>query len=60
MKTGDVVMIYEDPITKQKPEGAATLAEQVREDDGDGLSMWAVKFIDEPLSEYIRTIHQGK
>ena len=27
MKKGDIVMIYEDPITKQKPEGKARLLE---------------------------------
>jgi len=47
MKVGDKVMIYEDPITRQKPEGIATLVENYKPDIGDGLSIWVVRFKDD-------------
>ena len=47
MKQGDKVMIYEDPITRQKPEGTATLLEEYKPDIGDGLSIWVVRFEDD-------------
>jgi len=47
MKVDDKVMIYEDPITRQKPEGIATLVENYKPDIGDGLSIWVVRFKDD-------------
>ena len=44
MKHGDRVRVYEDPITCTRLEGVAHLVEQVRPDEGDGLSMWIVRF----------------
>ena len=58
MKPGDVVKIYQDPITKQDFEGNAVLIEEYRPDVGDGRSMWAVFFEDDPGREYLRTIYQ--
>lgn len=53
-ETGVKVMIYEDPATRQKPEGKATLRELYRE---NGLeSYWRVEFDDEPGAYYERTI----
>lgn len=55
MKKGQTVTIYEDPITCQKAEGKARLIELVRQDEGDGLTMWRVKFVDDGF-ETTRTI----
>jgi len=52
---GTKAMIYEDPMTKQKPEGKATLRELYRE---NGLeSYWRVEFDDEPGAFYERTVY---
>ena len=45
MKQGDVVMIYDDPITKKKREGNATLIEKLTEDTSQ--EYWQVRFIDD-------------
>lgn len=53
-RTGEKVVVYEDPYTKQKPEGEAILRELYRE---NGLeSYWRVEFINEPGVYYERTI----
>lgn len=44
MKVGDVVMIYEDPISEKKPEGKAKLLELLM--DGE-LQYWRVLFLSE-------------
>jgi len=54
MKTRDTVMIYEDPITQQKPEGIATLIKKI-DDLGDGLERWNVRFVGE-IDVYERTV----
>lgn len=49
MKKGDVVMVYEDPITEKKPEGKATLVRFI-DTDNDGyvvLKRWEVMFADD-------------
>lgn len=56
LRPGDAVVIFSDPLTRQNPEGPATLVRQYRPDDGDCLSMWIVCFVDDPGSEYLRTI----
>jgi len=43
MKKGDVVMIYWDPITEQKPEGKAKLLKLL--DSAGGVQYWKVKFL---------------
>jgi hypothetical protein len=55
MKSGEKVMIYEDPITCNKEEGIAKLIELVGEDCGDGLELWVVKFPDDER-EFTRTV----
>lgn len=46
MKPGQIITIYEDPITCTKPEGDAELV--CREDTyNDGLESWLVRFLDE-------------
>lgn len=57
LQEGQAVSIYQDPITQKDFEGKAILVEQYRPDEGDGLSMWVVKFEDEPETEYVRTIY---
>ncbi len=45
MKSGDIVMIYEDPITELKEEGEAELGELVHEARYSGdLETWCVRF----------------
>lgn len=57
MQPGDIVMIYQYPITQEDPEGRATLVRQISPDEGDGLSRWAVRFFDDPETCYSRTIY---
>ena len=46
MKKGDVVMIYEDPRTKEKPEGKAKLIIRlVKARNKYDLEYWKVKFL---------------
>ena len=49
------VMIYEDPITCQKPEGKACLLHKVG-DLGDGFERWKVCFAGEDGGVYVRNI----
>jgi hypothetical protein len=49
------VMIYEDPITQQKPEGKALLLHKIQ-DLPDGLERWKVCFAGEDGAVYERTI----
>lgn len=57
MQEGDKVQVYQNPVTRQNPEGEAKLVRLYRPDEGDGLSMWWVEFDDEPGQEYMRTIN---
>ena len=44
MKKGDTVMVYEDPLTEQKPEGEAVLLK--RQDFClNGMERWQVRFV---------------
>lgn len=52
---GTRTTIYEDPITKQKPEGQATLRELYKENGCE--SYWRVEFDDESGAFYERTIY---
>lgn len=60
MKKGDVVTIFEDPITETKPEGKATLIRLLDRDmgiwEGRQFKRWAVRFHDEPCKTYHRTV----
>lgn len=56
---GDVTMIYEDPISRQKPEGLAKLVKLIHYDDVDGFNRWIVIFIEEPKNQYERVIFTG-
>ena len=44
MKKGDIVEIYEWPLTEAKPEGKAKLISLIREANV-GLELWQVKFL---------------
>ena len=44
MKKGDKVIVYQDPYTRLRPEGTATLVKQLCEADEDGMSRWEVSF----------------
>lgn len=48
MKPGDVVTIYQDPITRTKPEGKAVLLEMLSDNmgiyEGKTLQYWKVSF----------------
>lgn len=55
LKVHDMVIIYEDPITEQIPEGKACLLHKVDE-LGDGLERWNVCFEGEDGGVYDRTI----
>lgn len=47
MKTGDIVMVYEDPITEQKPESKVKLLKLITSDGY--LEHWEVKFLDDGM-----------
>jgi len=53
---GDRVRVYQRPLTKDDFEGNATLIEEYRPDDGDGVSMWEVRF-DGEQSTWLRTVN---
>lgn len=60
MKKGDIVTIYEDPITCEKSEGSAKLVKYHRGDRHFSrdwhLEDWTVEFVDEPGSRFERAI----
>jgi hypothetical protein len=60
MKAGDVVLVYEDPVTEQTPEGKARLVKPVKGEwgvsEGRNLTRWAVRFLDEPGRTFERFI----
>lgn len=56
---GQVVTVYEDPITQERPEGLAWLVEPQPDLDGNaeyGLELWSVEFLDDPGHVYVRLI----
>jgi len=55
MKKGDIVKIYEDPITKTKVEGNAKLLKLINKNiQGvqNGLEYWKVKFLSDEFVGY--------
>jgi hypothetical protein len=44
LKRGDKVTVYEDPITRVKPEGEVELI--TIQDESDGMEFWEVRFKD--------------
>jgi hypothetical protein len=56
LNQGDIVTVYQDPITKQKAEGPADLRRFVAADP-DGLQRWMVHFVgDHAADGYERLI----
>jgi hypothetical protein len=47
LKKGDIVEVYEDPITREKLEGKARLHE-FHFTTNDGLEYWEIEFLNEP------------
>ena len=59
MNKGDIVTIYQKPITREDKEGKAELLSLYRSDDtGDGLEMWNVRFLDDDYLT-VRTIYNS-
>lgn len=54
MKKGDIVTIYENPLTKEKPEGRAKLVKKIC-DDVD-MEYWQVQFLPGERNNYTRWI----
>ena len=54
-KKGDIITIYEDPITCHKIEGKAKLMHKMPLKD-DFLEMWQVRFINEPSRLFERRL----
>ena len=52
MKVGDVVVIYEDPLTQKKPEGKATLIKLVMDDVE--MQRWEVESLGERYFRWIK------
>ena len=50
MIKGDIVMIYQDPITQLKPEGKARLVCKIM-DWEDGIERWRVHFLEDGPDE---------
>lgn len=69
MRPGDVVNIYEDPITRKKAEGIATLERKIGDYDvyeGMVLERWEVRFftkgggVEEETFERIVSYEEGE
>lgn len=59
MQRGDIVTIYQDPVTQKNPEGQARLTRLIAPDDGDGMSRWVVRFLDDDSGQgYTRSVFQ--
>lgn len=63
MKKGDIVTIYEDPITEKKPEGRARIIckfiSDLGEVEGFTLARYEVEFLNEPGRTFERTIKEA-
>lgn len=56
MEKGQIIMIYQDPITQQKPEGEAKLL-KLEKDDPD-QQYWKVRFLSDGFVTF-RWIHKS-
>ena len=60
MKVGDVVKVYQKPMTEEDFEGEAELIERIPF-NLPGFEMWKVHFLnDDPLAIYHRTFYIGE
>lgn len=48
-RKGDLVMIYQDPLTREKEEGQAVLLDRLLCDPVCGADFWRVRFIEDGL-----------
>jgi len=55
LKVHDIVMIYQEPITRTKPEGKACLLHKIKT-LSDGLELWKVCFEGDDGEVYTRAI----
>ena len=56
-KTGEIVEVFEDPVTRNKSEGMARLVQFLGHlSPLDGMEWWAVEFLDEIGTQYQRSI----
>jgi len=55
MKVGDIIMVFEDPITKQTPEGKAEILD-MQEHDTELGTPCLVRFIEDGYEVYRRVI----
>jgi len=46
MKRGDIIQVYEQPLTQTKPEGEAKLVSFIQKLN-TGVELWRVKFIED-------------
>jgi len=65
VKKGDIVTIYEDPWTEQKPEGEARIIRNLSgickfEYEGFRFTNYEVEFLNEPGRTFERTIKETK
>jgi len=56
MKKNDLVIVYEDPITRERLEGQAKLIKKIQ-DLSDGYESWSLEFTDELGDHYTRLVH---
>lgn len=47
LQPGDHVTVFQDPFSRNRPEGEAVLVECIQEED-EGFSRWRVLFLDDP------------
>lgn len=65
MIKGEIVNVFQDPITCKKPEGVAKLIKLEADDipdttlEGRKLERWLVEFISEPGGHYSRIVSSG-
>ena len=58
MKKWQTIMIYEDPLTCEKPEGNAQLIRKIKEDKT--FEYWEVSFVGDPYGTCRRKIKKEK
>ena len=59
MNVGDVVTVYQDPLTEEKPEGKAKLIKYdgtIGEHNQRWICMWDVEFLKDPGQTFSRQI----
>jgi hypothetical protein len=52
MKRGDIAVVYQDPVTKQRPEGRALLLKALGPRD-EWQEYWRVRFLSDDASQRV-------